>query len=147
MSQTVTMRINDETAEWLKTSARRTGRSVSEFGAGLVEEARRMNEFSEIEFRTFQGERHACLTGGLRLWKVIMVGQDYGMDAAKTVAHFGLPAWRIQAAINYYEAFPQEIDQTIQDNDDLDFEALKRRLPNLRLFEVAREVLEGEPQP
>ena len=50
MSQTVTMRLPDETAEWLKTSARRAGRSVSEVGAALFEEARRVSEFAEIEF-------------------------------------------------------------------------------------------------
>ena len=66
MSQTVTMRLSDDTAEWLKTAARRVGRSVSELGATLFEEARRMSEFTEIEFRSFGGERHVCLKGGLR---------------------------------------------------------------------------------
>ena len=57
---------------------------MSELGAGLFEEARRRSEFAEIEFRTFQGERQACLTGGLRLWKLVMVAQDYVMDVEKT---------------------------------------------------------------
>ena len=55
MSQTVTLRLPEETAGWLKASARRVGRSVSELGAALFEEARRANEFAEIEFRTFRG--------------------------------------------------------------------------------------------
>lgn len=137
MSQTVTMRLPDETAEWLKASARRAGRSVSELGATLFEEARRMSQFAEIEFRTFEGERLACLKGGLRLWKVIMVAQDYGMDVEKTAAHFDLPAWKIQAARHYYEAFPQEIDAAIAEARSMTFEKLKRKLPQLERHEVA----------
>ena len=102
MSKTVTMRLPEVTAEWLKTSARRVGRSVSELGASLFEEARRVNEFAEIEFRTFGGARHACLSGGLRLWKVIFTAQSHEMDAKKTADHFELPVWKVQAAFHYY---------------------------------------------
>src|SRR5579871_1090409 len=137
MSQTVTMRLPDETAEWLKASARRAGRSVSEMGASLFEEARRTSEFAEIEFRTFHGERQVCLKGGLRLWKVIMVAQDNAMDAAKTAAHFDLPVWKIQAAFHYYEAFPQEIDEAISEVRAMTFDKLKRKLPQLERHEVA----------
>lgn len=136
MSQTITMRLPDETAEWLKTQARRAGRSVSEMGANLFEEERRRSEFAEIEFRTFQGERQACLTGGLRLWKILLTAQDYGMEIEKTAAHFDLPAWKIQAAFHYYEAFPQEIDAAIADVRAMTFDKLKRRLPNLEKHEV-----------
>lgn len=137
MSQTVTMRIPDKTAEWLKTSARKTGRSVSELGASLFEEARRISEFAEIEFRTFQGERHACLAGGLRIWKIVMVAQDYEMNAEQTAAHFELPVRKIQAALHYYEAFPDEIDSVIAEARSVTFEQLKRQLPQLERHEVA----------
>jgi hypothetical protein len=136
MSQTITMRLPDETAEWLKASARRVGRSVSEMGASLFEEARRMSEFAEIEFRTFEGERHACLKGGLRLWKIIMVAQDYAMDVEKTAVHFDLPVWKMQAAFHYYEAFPEEIDAAIGEVRAMTFEKLKRKLPQLERHDV-----------
>ncbi|MCW3097167.1 MAG: hypothetical protein JWL77_2785 [Chthonomonadaceae bacterium] len=136
MSQTVTMRLPEETVAWLKASARRAGRSVSDLGAALFEEARRVSEFAEIEFRTFSGQRHACLTGGLRLWKIILTAQDYEMDVPKTAAHFGLPNWRVQAAFHYYEAFPQEIDSAITDVRSQTFDSLKRKLPQLERQEV-----------
>ena len=144
MSQTVTMRLPEATAEWLKASARRAGRSVSEVGAALVEEARRTSEFAEIEFRTFGGERHACLTGGLRLWKVIMVAQDYAMDVDKTAVHFDLPVWKAQAAFHYYEAFPQEIDPAISEVRSQTFDTLKRRLPQIERHRLTAE-LESTP--
>ena len=137
MSQTVTMRLPEETAEWLKSSARRVGRSVSELGAALFEEARRVSEFAEIEFRTFGGERQVCLAGGLRIWKIILTAQDYEMDASKTAAHFDLPVWRIQAAFHYYEAFPKEIDTIIAEVHSQTFDTLKRKLPQLERQTVA----------
>lgn len=131
MSQIVTMRLPENTAEWLKSSARRIGRSVSEVGAAMLEEMRHVSEFAEIEFRTFSGERQACLTGGLRLWKIIVVAQEYGMDAGKTAGHFDLPAWKVQAAFNYYEAYPREIDAAIADMRSQTLNTLKRKLPQM----------------
>ncbi len=136
MSQTITMRLPETTAEWLKTTARQSGRSVSEWGANLFEEARRISQFAEIEFRTFSGQREVCLTGGLRLWKIIFSAQSYDMDAEKTAAHFGLPAWRIQAAFHYYEAFPEEINDAIASIRSQDFQTLKRKFPALERHEV-----------
>lgn len=136
MSQTVTLRLPDDTAKWLKASARRAGRSVSELGATLFEEARRTSEFSEIEFRTINGERLACVKGNLQVWQVIDVAQGLGMDVEKTAAHFGWPVRRARAAINYYEAFPAEIDDAIQDNRSLGYDKLKRILPAIQLIEV-----------
>ncbi|RYZ91569.1 MAG: transcriptional regulator [Proteobacteria bacterium] len=136
MSQTVTMRLSDDTAEWLKTAARRVGRSVSELGAALFEEARRTSEFAEIEFRTFSGERHACLKGGLRVWKIVFSAQRYDMDAAKTAVHFELPEWKVRAALDYYEAFPKEIDEAVSDAKRETFESVRRQLPRIERQEV-----------
>jgi len=136
MSQTITLRLPEETADWLKTSARRAGRSVSELGATLFEEARRVSEFAEIEFRSFGGERNACLSGGLRLWKLIMVAQGYNMDVGKTSLHFDLPDWKIRAGFNYYEVFPEEIDAAIAEVRMQTFDTLKRKLPRLERQEV-----------
>jgi len=99
-----------------------------------------MSEFAEIEFRTFGGERHACLTGGMRIWKVVMVSQDYDMDVTKTAEHFELPAWKIQAALHYYEAFSPEIDTAIIDVRSQTFDTLKRQLPQLERHVVAKDV-------
>jgi len=136
MSQTVTLRLPDETASWLKRSARQSGRSVNDFGATVVEEARRISEFAEIEFRAFGGQRQACVKGHLPVWQVIAVAQGYGMDAEKTAAHFGWPAWRAQAGINYYRAFREEIDLLIADNRAIGAQELGRRFPGMRVVEV-----------
>jgi hypothetical protein len=133
------MRLPDETAEWLKNAARRAGRSVSDVGATLFEEARRMSEFAEIEFRPFGGERQACLKGSVRLWKLILTAQGHDMDVAKTAAHLDLTPWKVQAAFHYYEAFPQEIDAAIADVKGQSFNTLKRKLPQIERQAVVIE--------
>src|SRR5581483_1418860 len=136
MSQTVTLRLPDETASWLRRSARQSGRSVNEFGVAVVEEARRTTEFAEIEFRSFGGQRQACVKGHLPVWQAIAVAEGYGMDVERTAAHFCWPIWRVQAAMNYYRAFPEEVDLLIADNRAVGAGELARRFPGLRIVEV-----------
>ncbi len=139
MSRPITLRLPDETAERLQEWARRAGRSVSEVGARSIEEWLRQSEFADIEFRSFGGERHACLKGALQVWQVVMVAQDYGMDAEKTAAHFQWPVHRVRAALNYYEAYPAEIDQAIADNRSISYDRLKRALPRVERLTVPPE--------
>ena len=149
MSQTVTLRLPDGVAEWFKASARRAGRSANDLGVSLFVEAQRTSEFAEIEFRTFGGERQACLKGLLQVWQVVEAAQQYGLDAEKTAQHFGWPVWKVQAALNYYEAFPHEIDAAIAENKAMDYEKLKRLFPHMRLVEVtlpSEEALASHPK-
>jgi len=91
-------------------------------------------EFADIEFRSAGGERHACLTGALPIWQVVQVARSYGLDPERTAEHFGWPAHRIQAALNYYEAFPEEIDQAVEDGHAMTEAALKRLLPQTEVL-------------
>lgn len=144
MSQVVSLRLPDETAERLRTCARRTGRTVNEAASRSIEEWLRQEEFAGIEFRNFNGERHACLKSALPVWQLILVARDYGMDAAETAAHFRFPLHRVKAGFYYYEAYPQEIEQAIADNDAMTFDTLKRLLPQLEALAVPPEVLDGK---
>lgn len=144
MSQVVSIRLPDETANRLKVSARRSGRTVNETASRSIEESLRQEEFADIEFRSFNGERLACLKGALPIWQIIMVARDYGMEAEKTAAHFRFPLHRVKSAFYYYEAYPQEIDQAIGDNDAMTFDKLKRLLPQLEAISIPQSVLDGE---
>lgn len=144
MSQVVSLRLPDETAERLKVNARRTGRTLNEAASRSLEEWLRQEEFADIEFRNFNGERHACLKGALPIWQLIMVAKDYGMDADKTAAHFRFPLQRVKAAYHYYEAYPREVDQAIADNNTVTFDTLKRLLPQLEAIAIPQSALDGE---
>jgi hypothetical protein len=136
MSQVISFRLPDETANRFKESARKAGRSVNELGAISLEEWLRQNEFAGIEFRTFNGERHACIKGALQVWQFIMVAQDYEMDVEKTAAHFQWSVHKALPGFNYYEVYSEEIDRAIEENDSWTYEKMKRILPNLGLIEV-----------
>lgn len=133
MSQPVTVRLNEPVAEALRFIARREHRSVSEVGARFIDEGLRQTSFPYIEFRTFNGERHACVKGALQVWQVIMVAKGYAMDAAKVASHLELKPEQAQSAIHYYEAYPAEIDQALEENS-IGEEQLKQMFPNLFVF-------------
>jgi hypothetical protein len=52
--------------------------------------------------------------------------------------HVDRPVATIQAAVNYAQAFPDEIEAAIQENDSVDFESISRMLPHARRVVVPR---------
>lgn len=67
---------------------------------------------------------------------MVLVAQSYHLDPERTAAHLEWPVARVQAALNYAEAFPEEIRLAIEDNRDVDFNTLTRMLPGLRSVAV-----------
>jgi hypothetical protein len=82
--------------------------------------------------------RQAYIKGStLAVWEVISVAESYQLDVKQTARHLNWPGVRVQAALNYAEAFPEEIRLAIEENDAADFDALKRLLPSLESFSVS----------
>jgi hypothetical protein len=132
MSQVVSLRLPDTQAQRLKRLARRLGRSPSETGSLLIEEALRQTEFAQIEFRNSPVGRQAYMKGStLAVWEVTLIAESYGFKAESTAKHLNWPAYRVQAALNYAEAFPEEIRLAVEENRAMDFDTLKRLLPGL----------------
>jgi protoheme ferro-lyase len=55
--------------------------------------------------------------------------QSYNDDLAATAKHLQWPEAKVSAAVNYTEAFVEEIAQTLNEYRALDFTALQRLLP------------------
>ena len=147
MSRTVSVRSPEETAGRLDAIAKELGLSIEEVSAMMVEEWLRQDEHPEIGFRTFGKERLAYLEGFIRIWKIVMVAQGYDFDAEKTAAHFDVPVHRIQAALDYYRAYPDEADRIIAENDSWTYERLKQVLPNIGITIVPREPADDNVMP
>jgi hypothetical protein len=147
MARDVTLRLPDETAARLEATARKEGRSLSETGARSIEEWLRQNEFAEIEFRTFNGERHACVKGFMRIWQLVMVARGWDLDVETTATYFPIPTHRIRGAFDYYRAYPDEIDRVIAENEAISFEDVKRLLPHANLITVQLAPEDGEAFP
>lgn len=136
MSQTVSLRLPDELVNRLDRFARRLGNGMTRTRASvmLLDEAMREEEFAGIEFRNTSIGRQPFVKGtGMAVWEFIMVARGFDMDAERTAAYLQCPVENVKAALNYYHAYREEIDQALQDND-IGEERLKRMFPNLRVL-------------
>jgi hypothetical protein len=117
--------------------ASRHGWTASDASARLVEEGLRRSEFAFIDFRDSAAGRQAYLQGStLAVWEVLLLIRGYNGDVAATARHLHWPGAKVQAAMHYAEAFPEEIDEALAENDATGFEALKRMLPQAEQFAV-----------
>jgi hypothetical protein len=120
--------------------ALRHGWTASDTSARLVEEGLRRTEFALIDFRDSPVGRQAYIQGStLAVWEVAMLAQDYKGDVAAIAGHLEWPEAKVAAALNYAEAFPQEIGAALSENDSITFDDLKRMLPQIERFSAGRE--------
>jgi len=100
--------------------AKRNRRGFSEVAQDLIEEALRMRLYPGIYFADEPAGRDAKVAGtGLAVWEVI---RDY-LAEKRDVKRLrrSLPRLsdaQVTAALRYYEAWPDEIDELISDNAD-----------------------------
>jgi uncharacterized protein (DUF433 family) len=129
------MRLPAESGQRLKRMARRNGWTPSDTSARLVEEGLRRAEFAFLDFRDSPAGRHACIQGSsLAVWEVALLARSYKGDPSAVARHLAWPESKVQAALHYAEAFPEEIQEALAENDTADFKALKRMLPQAIQF-------------
>jgi len=138
MSQVVSTRLSDRTAERLKRFARQLGKTPSETSAILIEESLRESEFPYIEFRHSPLGRQPYLkNSSLALWEVIQIAQSYELDEEKTAVHFHRPLEWVRSALLYAEAYHLEVQTAIADAQTIKETTLKRLLPQLETITVS----------
>jgi hypothetical protein len=124
------MRLPAASGKRLKRMAQRHGWTASDASARLVEEGLRRSEFAFIDFRDSAAGRQACLQGSaLAVWEVMLLVQSYRKNLPAVAKHLQWQLSKVQAAVNYAAAFPEEIDEAMAENEATDFETLKRMLP------------------
>jgi hypothetical protein len=129
-STVISMRLSVESGKRLKRIANRHGWTPSDASARLVEEGLRRSEFAFLDFRDSPVGRQAYIQGTtLAVWEVIFLLRSYNGSVAAVAKHLRWPEAKVRAAVNYTEAFPDEIDGAIADNESADFATLKRMLP------------------
>ncbi len=134
-SVVVSMRLSAETWTRLKRIAHRHGWTPSDASARLVEEGLRRSEFAFIDFRDSAAGRQAYVLGStLAVWEMALLVRGYKSDVAAVAKHLRWPEAKVQAAVHYAEAFPEEIEGALSENTAADFEALKRMLPQATEF-------------
>ncbi|TRV41943.1 MAG: transcriptional regulator [Microcystis panniformis Mp_MB_F_20051200_S9] len=142
MSQVISTRLPDRTAERLKQLARQLGKTPSETSAILIEESLRESEFPYIEFRQSPLGRQPYLkNSSLALWEVMQIAQSYALDEQKTAAHFHRPCEWVRSALLYAEAYQSEVEKAIAQAQILNETTLKRLLPQLETITVSPDSL------
>jgi uncharacterized protein (DUF433 family) len=118
MSHPLSVRLNDATIERLGKHAKRAHLAPRTLAQRYVEEGLRMDEHPLIRFAEGPAGRRARLVGtGKDVWEVIAVVRDNDGDAAETARYLEIPLGLVQAAITYYGAYRDEIDQWIEANE------------------------------
>ena len=131
----ISMRLPAESGNRLKRMANRHGWTPSDASARLVEEGLRRSEFAYIDFRDSGAGRQAYIQGSsLAVWEILFLVQSYRGDVSAVARHLKWPEAKVQAAINYANSFPEEIEGAVSENAATDFEALRRMLPQAAEF-------------
>ena len=118
MSHPLSVRLNDATIARLGRHARRVHLAPRTLAQRYVEEGLRMDEHPLVRFAEGPAGRRARLVGtGKDIWEVIAAVRDNDGDAAETARYLEIPLGLVQAAITYYGAYADEIDQWIEANE------------------------------
>ena len=142
-SMVISMRLPMDSGKRLKRIANRHGWTPSDASARLVEEGLRRSEFAFIDFRDSSAGRQAYIQGStLAVWEVMLLVRSYKADVSAVARHLRWPEAKVQAAVNYAGAFPQEIEDALSENHAMDIEKLKRMLPRTTEF-VSKKMPKG----
>ena len=117
MNQPLSLRLPEATVERLSARARRRRLAPRTLAQRYVEEGLRMDEHPLVRFADGLAGRRARLVGSaLDVWEAISVVRDNGGDARAAADYLELPLGLVQAAVTYYGAYPEDIDDWIEAN-------------------------------
>lgn len=106
--------------ERLERRSEQAGTSRSRLAERYVDEGTRMDEHPGIVFRGGPTGRRAALAGGPDVWEAMQTlkgGKSRGETAvAATAKLLDLTESQVRAAVRYYAAYPDEIDERIRRN-------------------------------
>jgi uncharacterized protein (DUF433 family) len=114
MAAPLSIRLKDDALQRLYFRARLEGVPPRTLAQRLLDEGLRTAEHPEIRFTTGPAGRRATLRGcGLDVWEVIKILPDNG-GAAELADYLEIPLHWVEAAIAYYGAYPDDIDERLE---------------------------------
>src|SRR5215831_19393029 len=118
MSQPLSIRLSEATIRRLGARAQHIHLPPRTLAQRYVEEGLRMDEHPLIRFAEGPAGRRARLTGtGKDVWEVIAAVRDNDGDLAEAARYLEISLGLVQAAVTYYGAYTDEIDQWITANE------------------------------
>lgn len=134
----VSIRLDDELLSLVQADAKTQPTTVSSVIQTLLWEALRSRVVPGIVFRKGPSGRRPGIVGGPDVWEVIQglkTTEEHGDQAIASVASdLALSPSQVNAALDYYSRWPEEIDAWIADNQRVSDEAF-------HAWQVRQEVL------
>ena len=127
------MRIPEDTVEAIEKIAQQKGKDFSTVTKELLDESIRMYRCPGIVFTEGVNGRRARIAGsGIEVWEVIACYQSVGKDFTRLKETFHwISEFQLRTALSYYQAYPEEIDRLISQNDSWNQDSVYRRFPFL----------------
>jgi hypothetical protein len=105
----------EKTCRMIRQISASRGRTPSDLLAEYAEEIARKHRFCHIEFRETPLGRMAYVEGTRSaVWLVRHLARQNKDDVRRTAALHGWPESKVRAAVNYAEAYPEEIEALIE---------------------------------
>lgn len=118
MARPTSFRLPEELLARLDEEADASDTSVTSLVATLLDEGLKTRRFPGVVYRDGPKGRRAGLVGGPDIWEIIRdIGQAKGRGEKRlqTVAdQTALPVSRLRLAVDFYTAYPDEIDERIE---------------------------------
>jgi uncharacterized protein (DUF433 family) len=130
MARTRTFRLPDELLASLEERARDRGESANALAERLIEEGLRRDVHPLIDFWDSVAGRRAMVLGSrIEVGQVVDTWLESNKSVEATAEYFNLPERFIAAALQYYAAFQEEVDEyraRKQEFADREYEAWQR---------------------
>jgi uncharacterized protein (DUF433 family) len=133
-SQPVSLRIPEEARQVILETVRRTGRDFSSVANELLLEGAKMRRIPGVVFADGPAGRRATIAGtGLDVFEVVGTYRavDNNWDRLRTALDW-LTEVQLRAALAYAEAYPEEIDERLREENLWRSEAIWSRYPFMR---------------
>ncbi len=118
-SARMSARVIDE----LEAQSARQGLSKSQLGERLLDEGLQAEQFPGLVFRSGPTGRRAGLAGGPDVWEIVRDLKGASAAGAEDpIAHVtdvsGLPRTKVELALHYYAAYPEQVDERMRLADE-----------------------------
>lgn len=128
------LRLPLETMKEIEQMAKEAGQDFSNITKDLLQEAIKLRRCPGILFAQGTSGRRARVAGtGIEVWEIIATYRSLKQDPKRLQkAYHWLSREQLRAALGYYAAYPQEMDQLIEENERWSEEKVRDRYPFMR---------------
>ncbi|HEC96860.1 MAG TPA: DUF433 domain-containing protein [Nitrospirae bacterium] len=127
------IRIQERTFKEIEQIARESGKDFSAVANELLDEAVKMQRCPGIVFSEGTRGRRARISGtGIEVWEVIATWKGIDEDFGRLrKAYHWLTEQQLRSALGYYRVYPEEVNNLIRQNEELNRSNVQEAYPFL----------------